>query len=217
MPGPGDTAAPADETALMPPAGGAAPWAGRAAVRPPGTGGGAGPARTEWTEEELPRGRWWMPILVGVVVLLLLGLLGAGVWLIAQNVSDDDPDPGPNRTPATVTTKPSTPSTTEPTTTEPEPTREEPQEVAVPPVLGLTIEDAGDALDEAGLTYRIVFRGSDEPAGTVIDTNPPVGRQVPRDRKVTLTVAEEPEPEPTPTTTTGGPGDEAPGGDVPQE
>jgi predicted exporter len=29
-----------------------------------------------------PRGKWWTPIVVGIAVLVLLALLGWGIWLI---------------------------------------------------------------------------------------------------------------------------------------
>src|SRR5690349_16327378 len=61
-------------------------WTGRAAVRPPlpeepQYGGDDWPPAGP---EEVPAGRWWMPIIVGIVALLLLGLLGYGIYLIVQ-------------------------------------------------------------------------------------------------------------------------------------
>ncbi|GAA0808404.1 PASTA domain-containing protein [Spirilliplanes yamanashiensis] len=198
----------ADATRQMPAVeddGGAA-WAGRAEVRPPRpvpmettTVGGWAPVADE------PRRAWWMPILIGVAALLLVGLIGYGVFLITDNAGDDDPLPQASSA-APAVTKPSatrtsrTPSPT-PTTASPSP---EPEEVPVPQVVGLTAADARRALDEAGLTYRLRFRESDAEPGTVIETVPGEGTELEPGTTVELIVADEPrttEPTPSPTTT----------------
>jgi hypothetical protein len=129
-----------DATSVMPPvtddwaaSRGNPAWSGRAEVRPPR------PGVTEYEETDWPagpvrepRGTWWMPILIGVITLVLLGALGWGVYLIVQNSRNDEtpapattPSAAPQTTATTETTEPTTaptttsPPTTTPTTTEP--------------------------------------------------------------------------------------------------
>jgi PASTA domain len=190
-----------DSTSVMPPArdweAQEAAWAGRATVRPPRSAE-YGTTAADWDAlpppEEEPRGKWWMPIVIGIVALLLLGLLGWGIYLIVQN-SDEGagtPAPAPSVTaPATepATTPPTTRPTTEPTTTPP---TTEPTETAitVPALVGLSQQEAQQALDRRGLNYRLIFRTSDNaPAGTVIDSDPAEGQEVPPDTQVTLVIA----------------------------
>nr|BFE66873.1 hypothetical protein GCM10020092_001740 [Actinoplanes digitatis] len=61
-------------------------WSGRAGVRPR-----AGYEDDDWASvsPDGPDGKWWMPILVGIIALLLLGLLGWGIYLIVQSTGDD--------------------------------------------------------------------------------------------------------------------------------
>ena len=205
-PVPGDDATvmtPRDATSVMPPVrDGAeqdAAWSGRAEVPLPR------PEQytvTEWdtvpppTE---PRGRWWMPIVLGILALLVLGALGWGMYLIAQN-SDDDPGtpaPAPSAPAATATEATTEPTATEATSTAPPtttPTTTEPTgptEVTVPALVGLSQEEAQQALDRRGLSYRLIFRPSEAQAGTVIDSDPPEGQEVPPDTQVTLVIAAE--------------------------
>jgi hypothetical protein len=205
---------PRDATSVMPPAREWAEpegaWSGRAEVRPPRPGPGEYTAVSEWDAvppPAEPRGRWWMPILVGILALLLIGLLIWGIYLIAQNADDDDPGtpaPAPSVT-APATTEPTTtpptseaPTATTPTTTEPT----GPTEVTVPALVGLSQDEAQEALDRRGLTYRLIFRPSDAQAGTVIDSDPAEGQEVPPDTQVTLVIAAE-ATEPTATQPTG--------------
>ncbi len=205
-PAPGD-----DATSVMPPARDwaeqDAAWAGRAEVRPPRREEYT--AVSEWdavpppTE---PRGRWWMPILIGILALLLIGALGWGIYLIAQSSDDGAETPAPTPSapaPTVTTTEPTTaptstaPPTTTPTTTEPT----GPTEVTVPALVGLSREEAQQALDRRGLNYRLIFRPSDAPPGTVIDSDPAEGQEVPPDTQVTLVIAAEPTQPTTPPTT----------------
>jgi hypothetical protein len=173
-------------------------WAGRAGVRHPRPGYDDDFTRTDWAavpSEEEPRGKWWMPIVVGIVGLLLLGLLGWGIYLIVQSTGDDDTTPAvtPSIAP-TATTEPATkPTTTAPATTEPtaSPTPS-PTDVTVPALKGLSSEEARAALDRKGLRYRLRFVTSDSPAGTVIDSDPAEGQQVPADTVITLIIAAAP-------------------------
>jgi hypothetical protein len=133
-----------------------------------------------------------LPIVVGIVVLILLAVLGVGVWLILQAGKDDEPDApvvvpsaAPMRTLQTSAPILTTPSTTPPTTA----TVTEPAEVTIPALVGLSAADARRALDRVGLAYRTIQRPDEAPADTVIDSDPPEGRQVPADTVVVLVLA----------------------------
>ncbi len=223
---PVDEPAPGDPTAVLPPARGVEAtsvypptpaganwadddgvWAGRAGVRAPR------PAEevTDWAAvpADEPRGRWWTPIVVGIVGLILLGLLAWGIYLILQSTDDD----GGTQTPApTATISPAAPPTTEPTktrtstaptTTQPTTTPPtSPSDITIPALRGLSLEEARAALNRSGLNYRLRYVQSTEaPPGTVIDSDPPEGQQVPDDTVVNLIIASErTAPTTTPTT-----------------
>jgi hypothetical protein len=139
------------------------------------------------------------------VGLILLGLLGWGIYLIAQSSADGTETP-PATTPSAVAPESTAPTTatTEPTTTPPTttPTTTEPTEVTVPALEGLSQQEAQRALERRGLSYRLIFRSSDAAPGTVIDSDPAEGQEVPADTQVTLVIATEPTTPATPTTTT---------------
>jgi hypothetical protein len=210
-----------DSTAVMPSPEDWAPsranpaWSGRAEVRAPQ------PARTgydaDWAERPRPvqRDHWWMPIVVGLVVLVMLAVLGWAVFLIVQSVDREEaPSPSPSATAATstapATSQATTTPTTAPTTTTPTPTPSttEPTttEVTVPALRGLALADAQAALKRTGLSYRLIYRDGDAPPGTVIDCDPAEGQEVPPDTTVTLVVAQGATTTPTgAATTTAGP------------
>jgi cytoskeletal protein RodZ len=196
----------ADQTSVMPPATddwaagrGKPVWSGRAEVRPPQPGSAS--YDTDWQTGSTPvvrepRERWWMPIVVGIVVLILLGLLAWGIYLIVQNSGDDAPSTTPSTTVATTATPSAATSTpsSQPTTTAPsaEPSTTEPtkSEVLVPALRGLSLDDARDALNQTGLRYRVLYRASTAaPEGTVIDSDPKEGQEVPPDTRVTIVVS----------------------------
>jgi hypothetical protein len=191
-----------DGTSVMPPVQDWATeepaWAGRAAVRPPRSAD-YGTTAADWDAvpppEEEPRGKWWMPIVIGIVALLLLALLGWGIYLIVQNSDEGAGTPAPEPSvSAPATTEPTTTATTTGPTTEPTttPPTTEPTETAVtvPALVGLSQQEAQQALDRRGLNYRLIFRTSDNaPAGTVIDSDPAEGQEVPPDTQVTLVIA----------------------------
>lgn len=195
---------------------GDAVWSARAGVPTRRPGSGDDFARTDWAAvpADEPRGRWWTPIAVGIIALLLLSLLGWGVYLIMQSSGGADTTPevtAPPAAPATTvaTTRPTTePPTTEPTTTQPTTAPTVASDVTVPALKGLSSEEARAALDRMGLNYRLRFVTSDSPAGTVIDSDPAEGRQVPADTVIALIIAAEPTAPATPTPTTTGPADE---------
>jgi hypothetical protein len=86
----------------------AAPWSGRAAVPMPSHG----EQDAEWYPDEPPGSPWWMPVVAGVVGLMILAVLGVGVWLIAQALSGDPAPAQPPSPSPTVTTASPTPSPT---------------------------------------------------------------------------------------------------------
>jgi hypothetical protein len=145
-----------------------------------------------------------MPILIGIVALILLALLGWGIWLIigAQDRNTPATTPAVTTPVAPPSTEPTTePTTEEPTTTPPttEPTN---TEVTVPALRGMSRDQAQAALSRRGLSSRLRFVVSDDaPAGTVIDSDPEEGQEVPPDTVVTLIIAAEPTTQPTTTST----------------
>ncbi|MDG4774006.1 PASTA domain-containing protein [Solwaraspora sp. WMMD792] len=171
-------------------------WSGRAGVpvRPAAGGGGTGdwPGPGGGTEGG---GRpWWLPILIGVLVLLLVALVGLVIWW--ASTLDDSTDPGgPTPTAAPTATVPTSQPETEqpePTEEQPEPTEEQTSEaplVVVPTLTGLSLADARAELDERDLVYRLEQRGSDQPAGTVLETDPPAGTEVPPGTEILLVIA----------------------------
>ncbi|MEV1289752.1 PASTA domain-containing protein [Micromonospora sp. NPDC049679] len=189
-----------DQTAPLPSTPGS--WAGRAEVPPWGGAPVRDQAPADWGpgDNEGPR-RWWLPILLGLVALLLLALLGFGIWLINQ-ARDEGPGPvrpSPSPSPSAATTPaPVRPTSAAPTTAEPTPSATTIAPVQVPPVLGLPEEEARRLLDDAGLIYRLQYRGSEQTLGTVIATDPPEGAAVRPGTRVTLVIAVPPSAPTTP-------------------
>jgi hypothetical protein len=196
----------ANHTSVMPPVGDEwAPsranpaWSGRAEVRAPRPD--TYQETAEWPPPmgREPRDRWWMPIVVGIIALILLAALAFGVYLIVQNSrGDDTPAPAipPPAAPtqAATTSTPSTPPSTEPTTNEPSPTASTTNPataaVAIPALKGLPLPAAETALSNMGLSWHVILRDSDALPGTVIDSDPAEGQEVPSDTRITLVVAQ---------------------------
>ncbi|MEV0939046.1 PASTA domain-containing protein [Micromonospora wenchangensis] len=197
---------PADGTTRPEPAG-TPVWSGRAGVPPPRAVDPREPA--EWYAEEQRGRRWWTPILLGVLGLVLLGLVGVGVWLALRAVdspSDGTPTPPPTAVPTTgaapTTAPPTTPPTTRPPTTPPTTAPSTgPAAIAVPPLVGLSQETAEALLGRLGLSSRVQTRESDRPPGTVLSTDPEAGQRVLPGDEVTLVVAAEPSASPSGTAT----------------
>ncbi|AGL13552.1 PASTA domain-containing protein [Actinoplanes sp. N902-109] len=179
-------------------------WEGRAGVRAPQPD----ETRTDWTSisPEEPRGRWWTPILVGILALVLLALLGWGIYLILQSHGNDGenspapavtsaavPSPEPTATTTTPKTEaPSTPPTTVPTTTTTT-AAAPPSDVTIPALRGLSLDEARTALNRKNLNYRLRYVPStDAPPGTIIGSDPAEGQQVPGDTIINLIIASEP-------------------------
>jgi hypothetical protein len=183
---------PADSTSVMPPVGHNDNWSGRAEVRPPRADPYGAPD-TDWPSgpPSEPRGKWWLPILIGIIALLLLALLGWGIYLIAQHQGNDStPTPTPSAGPTPTAAPTTAPTTAAPTTAAPTTTAPSPEEVTIPALRGLTQDAAQQALSRRGLAARLKFRVTTEaPPGTVIDSDPVEGREVPPSSVVTLFIA----------------------------
>ncbi|NYF56119.1 PASTA domain-containing protein [Micromonospora purpureochromogenes] len=204
---------PLDPTRPLPPTGAgeqtvpAAPpvWSGRAGVPPPRPADYREPV--EWYGEEQRGRRWWMPILLGILALLLLAALGTGIWLVLRAADERDEEPAPPPpTSAPVTTAATTaaPTTEAPST----PATTAAAQIPVPPLVGLPRASAERILDRLDLSYRVRTReSSEQPPGTVIETDPEAGELVDAGDRVTLVVAAAPSPtatrtvEPTPEVT----------------
>ncbi|SEJ75892.1 PASTA domain-containing protein [Micromonospora phaseoli] len=186
-----DETAPADATAPLPPTQRSGPtaWAGRAEV--PSVRPGADPEQTsgEWYPEEQADRPWWLPILWGIVVLILLGLLGVGIWLARQALDEggstsESPQP---TTPAATSASPS-PTTPSPSPS-PSPTSAAPVQLPVPPLVGLSEAAARALLDQLDLDHQVEYRPSDQPPGTVIATDPEAGELVEAGDEIRLVIA----------------------------
>ncbi|MFG2056401.1 PASTA domain-containing protein [Micromonospora sp. NPDC048930] len=193
MPGAGQGEAstrrePGGATAPLPPTPPA--WSGRAGV--PTRPAAYQEPGAEWYAEEQAGRRWWMPILLGILALLLIALIGLGVWL-ALRAAERNPGPAPSFT-AVPTTAPRTsaaPTTTAPSTSPPTtPASPTSAGVAMPPLVGLPQSAARAILDRLGVDYRVETRESDRPAGTVLETDPAAGEPIGDGDQVTLVVAE---------------------------
>jgi len=185
---------PTDNTSVMPPAVGPeqapARWAARAGV-PVG-----GPRQTapeqQWVPDQPPR-TWWAPILIGLAILLLVGLIALGLWVATR--SRTGTGPSPSTTPSSAATSAS-PSPTPSVSTSPTPTV---TMVTVPSLRGVALTDAEQILQSQGLDWKVVTRVSDAfPAGTVIETDPAANSRVPAGTDVTLFVATPPPSSPAP-------------------
>lgn len=207
----------ADTARVEPPVGpgpgpGAPPPAepGATSVLPPTPGNGRPPEPPRWAARaQVPTSRvqeygdeWvtepprslFVPILVTVCVMLLLGVLGAGLWLLLSDQPGPAPSPSPSPTTAPVTSPSTAPTTT---TTSPSPT---PTRVQVPPTLiDVEYEVAAEQLRGLGLVpVREDVVNDDFEAGRVIGTNPTAGSTVEPGSQIIVFVASGPEPSASP-------------------
>lgn len=156
-------------------------WSARAEV--PAGPRGAVP-RPQWVPEEAPPSRsWWLPILIGLLVLVLVGLIGLGLWLALRA---SNPVPTPSATPSAVPTAPSPTPSPSPTAS-PSPSA---ATIPMPAVTNLSVSDALPILQGQGLVPKVVTQVNDTvPAGTVIATDPAAGVPVAVGSSVTVHVA----------------------------
>lgn len=157
-------------------------WEGRAAVPTP-------PRVEEYPEPgyEPPRSIA-IPVLITVVVMLLVGVLAVGVWLILTNRrGDPTPFDTASATPPATTT--SVPTTAPPTTT--------PAGIAIPPVVDEDYDGAAAILEALGLEPAMLQEFNEAEPGTVLGTDPPEGTLVAPGTIVTIIVSKGPEPPPT--------------------
>jgi len=180
-------------------------WSGRAGVPPGGPGAVRDSAPVDWTYgDDQDDRRWWMPILLGVIALILLAVLGFAGWLIVESTERGRPGPPPP-TATSASTATSQPTSAAATTGTPTPSATTVGTVRVPPLVGLPQEVARGLLDQLGLVPRIRFQTSDQPAGTVLEADPRAGTRIAPGDEVTLVIAEARTPPPTtaaPTTPT---------------
>jgi hypothetical protein len=166
------------------------------------------PSPAQWREESEPQergGSLVRPAVITLIVLILLAMLGTGLWLIFKGSGRSSaPTPGTSATPSGI------PAPTETGTDTDTPTAASTTvtgQVAVPDVVGQTEAAAGQLLTAKGLTYTVVRRsvaGADP--GTVTAAQPGAGTMVGPGTRVTLIVAAAPTPAPTtPGPTTPGP------------
>jgi hypothetical protein len=177
----------ADETSVLPaaeePAQPPARWSARAGV----------PVRQQapepgWVPGEEPPRTWWAPVLIVVAILVLLGLIGLGLWLAVRGGPAAVPSASPAPSSAASSPSPILSPTPGPTASA-SPTV---TTVSIPVLRGVPVSDAQQILQSRGLNSTVVTRASDQPAGTVIETDPPAGTQVPAGTEVTLFVATAP-------------------------
>jgi hypothetical protein len=175
---------PPDATAIEPPR-----WAARARVPTPNA---ENDYADQWAAVEQPRTAL-LPVLLTIVIMLLLGVFGVGIWLLLSNQpAPVAPAPPPATT--TTTTQPTTPATATTTTSPPA------NPVPVPDVVGMDYADAAAALVGAGLKPDRQDQFSDTvPAGTVIAIDPPQDTPVAPGTVITVFVSAGPQPTPTAT------------------
>jgi len=171
-----------DETSVLPaaqePAQPPARWSARAGV----------PIRDQapepgWVTGEEPPRTWWAPVLIVVAIVVLLGLIGLGLFLAVRPqpapVASASDSPSATASSASPTPSPSATASASPSVSM----------VAVPDLNGDTVPEAQEFLQGRGLNWRVVTQVSDQPAGTVIGTDPPADTLVPAGTEVTLFVA----------------------------
>lgn len=178
---------PPDATTIEPPR-----WAARARVPTPQAG-------REYTEEwavEQPRSTV-LPVLLTIIVMLLLGVFGVGIWLLLSNRPTPLPPEQQTETTAVTTTRATTPATT--ATTSATATT---NTVPMPDIVGKTYADAAAALTAVGLVPDRHDEFSDTvPEGTVITTDKPKDTPLAPGTVISVTVSKGPQPTATATAT----------------
>jgi hypothetical protein len=167
-------------------------WSARASVPVHDFEPVPGPAAAQWQEENADRS-WLRPVVIALVVLILLGMLGAGLWLIFSRLGGRSaPAPVITATTSGVPTPTGIPSATEAPTA---PATTAVAQVPVPDVVGQSEAAAKQQLAAMGLSFTVSRRAaSGVNPGTVTATQPGAGAMVPRGAQVTLIVAATPAP-----------------------
>ena len=178
---------------------GADVWSGRAEVPEPGTRP-AVPDDSDWASGPEPRPAWVLPVILGVALLLLLGLLGLGLWLSLRD--GKTPTTPPTTTPAATSAAPSRTPSASPTAS----ASSSAATVALPDLKGVQYDAAVALLQGKGLVaQRVDTVNSSLPAGTVINTDPAGPVDVPAGSTVRLFVAVPPPPTTAPPSPTDSP------------
>ncbi|BCJ71706.1 hypothetical protein CS0771_12500 [Catellatospora sp. IY07-71] len=185
---------PEDRTSVLPPQD---VWTGRAGV--PSRDGGpmrdaTPPPGIEYGEGERT---WRAPLIIAGIVLLLLLLFGVAAWFALRGAG---PTPEPSASPSPVVTSAAPTSAAPSPSPTPSPV---PSLVAVPDdLIGMTEQEAIDALTAVGLNPRISLRPTDEAdPGTVVDVDPESGTELAPGESVQLVIAvapSSPSPSPSP-------------------
>jgi hypothetical protein len=172
-----------------------AKWSARAGVPTRGPRQAA-PEEPEWVPDREPSRVWWMPILIGLAGLVLLGLIGLGLWLAMR---------GGGPTPATSVPPSTAPSSAAPAPTTPAaPSSPVVLLVPVPALANIPVDQATGILTSQGLGTKVVNQVTDKvPPGIVTGTDPVAGTPVPQGTVVTLIVAAAPPSSPSPSPSVG--------------
>jgi hypothetical protein len=130
-----------------------------------------------------PRWRRWLLVLTAFMLLGVLSVVGGAVgWNLWRDASTGDVPGEAQGVPQEVH---------EGADREPP----APEEVKVPSVVGLTVQEARERLAEAGLEVEVKHReSSEEDAGKVLEQSVPGGKDAKAGSNILLTVAEAPEP-----------------------
>lgn len=174
-------------------------WTGRAGVpsRDAGPMREASPPPPPGIEYGEGERTWRAPLIIAGIAVLLLLLFGVAAWFALRG-SGPAPAPSPSPTPVATSAAPTSAAPSPSPSPSPAPSR-----VAVPDnLIGMTEQEAIDALTAVGLNPRITLEPTDEAdPGTVVDVDPESGTELEPGDTVKLVIAvapNSPEPEPSP-------------------
>lgn len=169
-------------------------WTGRAGVPARESGpmrGATPPPGIEYGEDQRT---WRAPLVIVGIALLLLALFAVAAWLALRG---GGPTPAPSTSPTPALTSAAPSSAAPSPSVSPSPAA---STVAVPSnLVGLSQQEAIDALNAVGLNPRITLRTTDEAdPGTVVAVDPEGGSVVNVGQTVTIVVASAPPASPSP-------------------
>jgi len=175
-------------------------WSARAQVRTPDADHGHDDQHEEWAE---PGRGPITPILIGVAIVIVIGLIALATFLVFSARSTPT---GPTPTASSVpSTSANSPATTPARTSSAPPSSAGPRSVPIPDVRTLDYDAAADRLRSAGFVpNRRDEVSSQLPAGKVLGTDPPANTVVLTGTKIDIIVSKG-LPTPTPTITTAAP------------